>query len=132
MSGIIHEKDICKSILRKTAIIMLESEEKTRNLGIRKLGITSVPNYVGRIIVIHVNISSRVNPCYWQDWDCFKSGLDSKGLRELLSLLCNNESNVGDERMDNIGQILFGSGIVPKMKGFHGLVEKRYTFFAAI
>ena len=33
MSGIIHDKDICKSILRETAIIMLESEEIDENFG---------------------------------------------------------------------------------------------------
>ena len=55
-------------------------------MGISKLGITSVPTYFGKAIVNHVVISSKMNPCYWQYWDCFKSELDSKDLGN--SFLC--------------------------------------------
>ena len=33
MSGILNYRDICKSILRETALIMLKAEEKDKNFG---------------------------------------------------------------------------------------------------
>ena len=39
MSGIFCDRDVCKDILRETALIMLESEERDENLAIRKPGI---------------------------------------------------------------------------------------------
>ena len=33
MSGIICDGDICKNVLRETALIMLESEERDKNFG---------------------------------------------------------------------------------------------------
>ena len=69
MSGILKDRDILKSILRETAIIMLESEEIDENFGNKEACDSSVPTYVGKVIVNHVVISSKVNLCYWQDWN---------------------------------------------------------------
>ena len=33
MSGILCDRDVCKDILRDTALIMLESEERDENFG---------------------------------------------------------------------------------------------------
>ena len=51
-----------------------------------------------------------------------------QGSKELLSLLCNIEPNVGDKKLDNPGLEVFDSGILPQMERFHGPVEKGYAF----
>ena len=39
MSGIFCDRDVCKDILRETALIMLESEERDENFGKKSLGL---------------------------------------------------------------------------------------------
>ena len=67
MYGIIHDRDICKSTLRETALTMLELEERDITWFTRKPGIISVPTYVRKMIANHAVIFFEVKPFHWQD-----------------------------------------------------------------
>ena len=51
--------------------------------------------------------------------------IGSEGSKELCSLLCTIEPNAGDEAI-NQGKKGNDSGIIPRMRRFHGSVEKGY------
>ena len=53
--------------------------------------------------------------------------IGSNGAKELLSLLRNIEPNAGEE-VDNSGNKVTNSGILPQMEQFHGPVEREYGF----
>ena len=78
MSVILNDWKICKSILRETALIILEAEERDKNLGNKEAWKISVPTYVGKIILILV-IFFEVNLSYLRNWDHSRSGLANKG-----------------------------------------------------
>ena len=61
----------------------------------------------------------------------FQIWVGKQGSRELLSFLCNNEPNAGEEIIDNPGSKMFDSRIVPQLEIIHGLVEKGYAFLQA-
>ena len=81
MAGILNDRDICKSILCQTVLIMLKAEEKDKTLEIKKLYETSVPTYVGKMIVNLVVIFFEKNPSCWHNWDHSRSRLAKKGPR---------------------------------------------------
>ena len=87
MSGIFCDRDVCKDILRETALIMLESEERDENLAIRKPGIILVPTYMKKMIENPVVFSLEVKLVHWQDWGHSKLELVNKGLGN--SFLCS-------------------------------------------
>ena len=115
MSGSLHNKDICESFLRETAIIMLESEEVDKNFGNKEAWDYLSTHLCGE--------NDRQSCCYFLQGESvllarlglFQIRVGQQGSRELLSLLHNNEPNAGDERTDNPGQKSFDLGIVPKM-----------------
>ena len=128
MSGIIQYKDICKSILRETAIIMLESKELIKNFGNKEAW-----DYISTYLCGEDDCEScsyflQGESVLLAILGLFQSRAGQQGSWVLLSLLCNNELNVGEERTDNPGQKLFDLGIVPKMERFHGPVEKGFAF----
>ena len=128
MSNYLSKRDLNESILKETALIMLEAEEPSKDF---------------KSIEAWEYISTYLcGENYWRSCCHFLRGetqalsrlgsfqvrVGKQGSKELLSLLCNIEPNAGEEKLDNPGSKVFDSGIVPQMERLHGPVEKGYEF----
>ena len=128
MSSVVKDRDVCENILRETALIMLEAEERDKNLGNREAW-----EYISTYLC---GENDRKSCCHFLRGETqalaklgtFQIRVGKQGSKELFSLLCNIEPNAGEEKLDNPGSKVFDSGIVPQMERFHGPVEKGYTF----
>ena len=91
MSGIFCDKDICKSILHETALIMLETEERDNSFGNKEAW-----DYIGTCLCGEDDCKSC---CYFLQGESvllarlglFQIRFGQQGSRELLLLLCNND-----------------------------------------
>ena len=67
MSGIFCDKDVCKDILRETALICWNLKKEMRTWVTGKPGIILVPTYVGKMIENLVVFSLEVKLVHWQN-----------------------------------------------------------------
>ena len=89
MSGIICDRDICKNILRETALIMLESDERYKNFGNKEAW-----DYNGTYLC---GEDDQKSFCFFLRGETgplarlgsFQIRVGQQGSKELLSLLCN-------------------------------------------
>ena len=89
MSGIFRVRDVCKDILRETALIMLESEERDENFGNKEAW-----DYISTYLC---GEDDRKSCCFFLRGETgpmarlgsFQIRVGQQGSRELLSLLCN-------------------------------------------
>ena len=88
MSGIFCDRDVCKDILRETALIMLESEERDENFGNKE---------AWKIGTYLCGEDDRKSCCFFLRGETgplarlrsFQIRVSQQGSRELLSLLRN-------------------------------------------
>ena len=127
MSSFHIEKKLNKSTLKETALIMLEAEEPNKDFGC-----VETWEYIS---IYLCGENDQKSCCHFLRGEmqalarlgAFQIWVGKQGSGELLSLLCNIEPNMGEERIDNPGLKVFGSGIVLQIKRFHGPVEKGYV-----
>ena len=128
MSNYHIERELKESILKETALIMLEAEEPNKDFGSIEAW-----EYISTYLC---GENDRKFCCHFLRGETqalsrmgtFKIRVGKQGSKELLSLLCNIEPNTGEEMLDNPGSKVFDSGIVPQMERLHGPVEKGYEF----
>ena len=123
------EKELNESILKKTALIMLEAEEPNKDFGSREAW-ENISTYL-------CGENDQKSFCHFlrgktkalARMGTFQIRVGKQGFKELLSFLCNIEPNTGEEKLDNPGFKVFNFGIVPQMERFHGLWKRDTHFY---
>ena len=128
MSNYLSKRELNESILKETALIMLEAEEPSKDFGSIEAW-----EYISTYLC---GENDQRSCCHFLRGETqalarlgtFQVRVGKQGSKELLSLLCNIEPNTGEEKLDNPGSKVFDSGIVIQMERLYGPVEKGYTF----